>query len=143
MGFIAAIKTCLGKYTDFKGRALRLEFWYFILFVVVISGVLQAVSSLLYFVFGLAVMMPQFAVSARRLHDIGKSGWWQLLGVGFVSASLILELIMIGAFVDLLFLWVVLGCLGFISFLMLVVWYCRKGEGDNRFGTAPVPHTAN
>ena len=142
MNFVTAIKTCLGKYANFKGRALRSEFWYFILFAVVISGVLQAVSGLLYFVFSLAMMLPQLAVSARRLHDIGKSGWWQLLVLGGAWAVAIFELILIGAFVNLR-LWAVLGCLGLIPFLALVVWYCRKGQGDNRFGPAPVPYTAN
>lgn len=114
MDFVTAIKTVFGKYAVFNGRALRSEFWYFQLFVVIVQVVLNAILPPLAGVFGLVVLLPGFAVGARRLHDIGRSGWWQLL-------------------------WVV----PVIGVIVLIVWWATKGEGDNRFGPAPVPHTAN
>ncbi len=83
MNYLDAIKasviTCLQKYADFKGRAGRPEFWWFILATIVGSLVLSMVSVLLSNVFSLALLVPTLAVGARRLHDTGKSGWWQLV----------------------------------------------------------------
>ncbi len=88
MNFGQAISACLGKYATFAGRASRSEFWWFFLFQVLVSIAVAALlgekaSSLA----GLALLLPSLAVATRRLHDIGKSGWWQLLGltgIGFL-----------------------------------------------------------
>ncbi|MDP2676178.1 MAG: DUF805 domain-containing protein [bacterium] len=77
----------LKKYTVFSGRAGRAEFWYFFLYTVLISigidmfsvriwGDKGVVLGLLY---GLAVFLPTLGVTMRRLHDVGKSGWWVLI----------------------------------------------------------------
>ena len=79
MTFQESIRVCFGKYVDFNGVASRPEFWWFALFVFVVCIVLALVSSLLSNLFALATLLPQLAVGARRLHDIGRSGWWQLL----------------------------------------------------------------
>lgn len=79
MTFQESIKVCFNKYVEFEGRAKRPEFWWFVLFTVVTSLVLGAISNALSGIFSLAVFLPSIAVGARRLHDIGKSGWWQLL----------------------------------------------------------------
>lgn len=79
MTFQESIKVCFSKYVVFEGRAKRPEFWWFVLFTVVASLVLGAISNALSGLFSLAVFLPSIAVGARRLHDIGKSGWWQLL----------------------------------------------------------------
>jgi uncharacterized membrane protein YhaH (DUF805 family) len=72
---------CLTQYADFSGRARRKEFWMFFLFnfiFAIVTNVLNAllgiaVISLLYL---LVVFIPNLAVIVRRLHDVGKSGWW-------------------------------------------------------------------
>ena len=83
----------LEQYADFEGRARRAEFWWFNLvlyginIVIVILGavlgeflaVLETVSTVVLWIHGLALLLPQLAVTARRLHDTGKSGWWMLL----------------------------------------------------------------
>lgn len=74
----------LKKYAEFKGRARRKEFWMFFLFNLIISIALGAIGYMLGMEFigslySLAIFIPSLAVGARRLHDIGKSGWWQLL----------------------------------------------------------------
>jgi uncharacterized membrane protein YhaH (DUF805 family) len=79
MTFVDSIRTCLTKYVDFNGVASRSEFWWFMLFVFVVSAALNYVSPLVGGLFGLAMILPELAVGARRLHDTGKSGWLQLL----------------------------------------------------------------
>lgn len=69
----------LKKYTVFTGRARREEFWLFALVSFVISFVLSFLGPL-GFLYSLGVMVPCLALGARRLHDTGRSGWWQLLG---------------------------------------------------------------
>ena len=79
MTFQESIRTCFTKYVGFDGVASRPEFWWFALFVFVVSLVLAMVAPMLGNLFALATLLPQLAVGARRLHDIGKSGWWQFL----------------------------------------------------------------
>src|ERR1700722_2859289 len=79
MNFVDAIKICFVKYAEFKGCASRPEFWWWFLFSVVASLALQVISTNLSGAFTIATLLPSFAVGARRLHDIDRSGWWQLL----------------------------------------------------------------
>src|SRR5688500_6573983 len=80
MDFKQAIITCLrDKYVDFKGRAGRAEFWWFFLFQVIVMVVIGMVSQTIQSIASLALLLPALGVGARRLHDIGKSGWFQLL----------------------------------------------------------------
>jgi uncharacterized membrane protein YhaH (DUF805 family) len=81
MGFIESVQTCLRKYATFDGRAGRSEFWWFVLFTIVASMVVGMVSEMLSGLVSLALFVPSIAVGARRLHDIGKSGWLQLLWI--------------------------------------------------------------
>ena len=72
------------KYADFTGRARRKEFWMFVLFYFIVSIVLGIVDSIIGFqllglLFSLGSLIPSLAIGARRLHDTGRSGWWQLL----------------------------------------------------------------
>lgn len=73
--FGAAITECFNKYATFSGRASRSEFWFFHLFYVIIYLVtfwIPFVNIVVY----LAFLLPTLAVSWRRLHDTGRSGWW-------------------------------------------------------------------
>jgi len=86
------LKVLKEKYATFTGRASREEYWYFtlvnfiisIIFAVVggiigggIGGIISGIGSL----YGLAVLVPGIAVAIRRMHDIGKSGWYLLIGL--------------------------------------------------------------
>jgi uncharacterized membrane protein YhaH (DUF805 family) len=71
-----AILNCFKKFADFKGRSARSEFWYFQLFCVLLSIFLHFISQNLASLAMLIVMLPNLAVSVRRMHDIGRSGWW-------------------------------------------------------------------
>ncbi|MDM1020056.1 DUF805 domain-containing protein [Acinetobacter sp. VNK23] len=80
---------CLKNYVNFNGRARRKEFWFFNLvyfgLLLIISGLFGSQSPLLILLL-LSMFLPALAVSTRRLHDIGKSGWWYLIsftGIGY------------------------------------------------------------
>lgn len=77
--FGEAIKVCFSKYATFSGRASRSEFWWFMLALATAGGVASFVSDVLYLIVLLGAMLPSWAVSARRLHDVNQSGWWLLL----------------------------------------------------------------
>lgn len=79
---IEAVTTCLKKFIDFKGRARRSEFWWFVLFVMIVwwvfssLGMMHAAFSIIGMILSFVLMIPQFAATTRRLHDTGHSGWW-------------------------------------------------------------------
>ena len=82
---------CLQNYANFNGRARRKEYWFFVLFNVIFAVVAAIIDNVLglaskdlgygpiYGLYALAMFIPGLAVSIRRLHDIGKSGWYFLL----------------------------------------------------------------
>ena len=86
------------KYFCFEGRAGRAEFWQFFLvnFIVgIILSVIQQmapkVGGILFLIYWLALLCPTLGCTARRFHDIGKSGWMQLLGlIPFVGGLIVL-----------------------------------------------------
>lgn len=104
MTFVESIQTCFSKYADFSGRASRSEYWWWVLFVFLATMAAGIVSDKLSALFSLAVMLPGLAVGARRLHDIDKSGWLQLL-----------------YFIPL------------IGWIILVYWAVQEGKEPNRF----------
>ncbi|MEZ5752279.1 MAG: DUF805 domain-containing protein [Paracoccaceae bacterium] len=84
MTFTTAIQTCFQKYVTFDGRAARSEFWWFVLFQLIVNVVASGVfgsKSIIALIITLALFLPSLAVGVRRLHDIGKSGWWVLIGL--------------------------------------------------------------
>ncbi|MEM1325509.1 MAG: DUF805 domain-containing protein [Bacteroidota bacterium] len=78
----------LKNYAVFEGRARRSEYWYFYLFTTLISWGLMAVDTAMgledfgiSLIWSLAVMIPFLAVAVRRMHDVGKSGWFILIPI--------------------------------------------------------------
>ena len=159
---------CLKHYADFSGRATRSEFWYFRLFnflieigiyliVLAIKEVIGIDLGFLRFVYPIALFIPYLAVTARRLHDTNRSGWWQLLTI--ITGLIMYGFVMIFAYL-LCFcaIWgedmsgfsifmeeKQLSILLFVSIIchigaeiLLLVWYCRDSQqGVNRFGPNP------
>jgi uncharacterized membrane protein YhaH (DUF805 family) len=88
--FFEAIRVCLAKYADFEGRASRAEFWWFALFVLLAASALTYLSEVLGGFFLVLVLLPLLAAGARRLHDTGRSGWWQLFLLAPVGGLVVL-----------------------------------------------------
>ena len=76
-----AVETCVArKYADFEGKATRSEFWYFMLFCVLINALLAFVAEWAAGAFFLAMLVPSVAAGTRRLRDTGRSPkWWFLM----------------------------------------------------------------
>jgi uncharacterized membrane protein YhaH (DUF805 family) len=120
MNFQQAVQSVFSNYANFRGRACRSEFWWFQLFLLV-GGIVAALLDLfantnllggspLATLFWLATIIPDLAVTVRRLHDTDSSGWWILLGL-----------------------------IPLIGMVVLIVWWCQKGSrGYNRFGADPL-----
>lgn len=88
MEFMQSVKRNMttGAYKQISGRASRSEYWWFVLFTVIataVAGVLDVLlpGDLLQTLLGLATLIPGIALGVRRMHDIGKSGWWLLIGL--------------------------------------------------------------
>ena len=86
MGFGDAVRVCLRKYATFSGRASRPEYWWFVLFLFLVTGAAAAVDGVIFgasadasaplsTVIGLTTLLPSLAAAFRRLHDTGRLGW--------------------------------------------------------------------
>ena len=91
----------LKKYAVFNGRARRTEYWMFFLFNLIITLALSFIEGLfggpgvLSMLYSLAVLVPSLAVGARRLHDTGRSGWWQLISLIPLIGAIVLIVFMV------------------------------------------------
>lgn len=121
MSFFQAIESCLRKYAVFAGRAPRSEFWFWQLLQILVTGSLTVIEqgssttaagpvlSIIATLVSLAFVVPAVAVGARRLHDVDRSGWWQLAALTVVGV------------------------------IPLLYWSCVRGTaGPNRFGPDPL-----
>ncbi len=111
------LKVVRDNFSNFKGRAGRPEYWYFVLFNVIVNVILgyvlrlasPTVSYIVSSIYGLAVLVPSLAVTVRRLHDLGKGGGW--------------------IFVSLIPL---------VGSIWLIILLASRGEAtENRFGNIP------
>jgi uncharacterized membrane protein YhaH (DUF805 family) len=121
MGFTDAIKTGFQKYIGFSGRAARSEYWYWVLFVILVQIVAWLIDMTLFgfnttgvnpigALASLALFLPGLAVSIRRLHDIDRVGWW-----------------------------IFLALIPIVGAIVLIYWACLRGTvGANRFGPDPL-----
>lgn len=119
-----AARSVLSKYATFSGRASRSEFWLWVLFTLILMAITRLVDATvvgpmlgfgsfqpeagqpLSLLVSLALLLPSVAVAARRLHDIGYSAWWLL--IGFIPI---------------------------IGVLVLIYFYVQPSEETNSFGS--------
>ncbi len=91
-----SVQTCLTKFADFSGSASRPEYWWFAFAQMLASSVLSAISPLISSAIFLVLLVPSLAAGARRLHETGRSGWWQLLWLlpvlGWIACIVLLAL---------------------------------------------------
>jgi len=118
MTFVQAIQSGFKNYVNFQGRAIRSEFWWFILFYLIIicvpeylayhelsSGHPGAFSGVVDLI-ALAFLLPNLGLAVRRLHDTGRSGWWVLIGL-----------------------------IPIVGWILVIIWYCTPGTvGPNKYG---------
>ena len=132
MGFIDSIKSGFIRYVDFTTRSSPSEYWWWILFAWLTAIILIVVNSILFgptieqsnsgeiiqsydggilgSIFVLVVLIPTISITCRRLHDIEKSGWWQLIGI-----------------------------IPLVGWLIMLIWLIRPGYfGENMFGANPL-----
>jgi uncharacterized membrane protein YhaH (DUF805 family) len=109
--FLDVIKN---KYAQFDGRARREEYWMYFLFYILIYigiGIVGYMIHMMFLdsIFSLALLIPSIAVTARRLHDINRSGWWQLIGI-----------------------------IPIIGWIIVIIWYATdSNSGSNQYGPNP------
>lgn len=150
--FGEAIRIGFNKFVDFNGRASRSEYWFFVLFGFLINAgtsildvgifgptaTVQPLSTLT----SLVLLLPQLAVSVRRLHDTDRSGWWifggMIVGIvfGFIAGFAIASAGPYGAPDEGTLLILGIAGIAFLAYvIVLLVFYCQKGTlGPNRFG---------
>lgn len=122
MSFGQAVSTVFSKYATFSGRARRREYWWWYLFITLVGivaniidraaglnfGDTTAAGGWVSGIAGLALFIPTFAVSIRRLHDTSKSGWWILIGL-----------------------------IPLVGWLILLYFYVTDSDADNQYGPYP------
>jgi len=117
LSFGEAVRSALiNKYCCFSGRAARSEYWWFYLFTFLIGLALEfimnmsgTVGSILSYLVCLALILPQLGVGVRRMHDIGKSGWWILINL-----------------------------IPLVGWILWIVWCCKDSQmTDNVYGPVP------
>jgi uncharacterized membrane protein YhaH (DUF805 family) len=117
MNFAQAITSGFRNYVTFSGRAMRSEYWYWVLFTI-IGGIVTVILDHAVFsdsdysplnaIFNLLCFLPSLAIAVRRLHDIDRTGWWLLIA------------------------------LTGIGIIVLIVWACQKSDpAPNAYGPAP------
>lgn len=122
VSFSQAVRMAFDSYCRFQGRSSRSEYWWWVLFVAILSFCIGIIEGILGFsmtavqatsgILSLALLLPGLGLSVRRLHDINKSGWWILLGL----------IPVVGA-------------------IVLIIWFAQNSQmQDNQYG--PVPNMA-
>jgi len=132
MNITQAVSSVFRNYATFQGRAPRSEYWWWTVFSILVSWVTTFIDSLLFSsigffhiggeptftpittLVGLALIVPAIAVSVRRFHDLGRTGWWLLIGLTGIGT------------------------------LVIFFWFMVKGDaGPNRYGPDPLGETGD
>jgi uncharacterized membrane protein YhaH (DUF805 family) len=162
MTFTQAVRSALTSYATFSGRARRSEYWWFYLFTLLVGVATSLIDALLNAAFNneigiagvitsLALLLPTLAVTSRRLHDTGRTGWWMLLPAIPLVATIVVA---IAALFSVLFsadaggtpapaliaLLVACVLLTLTAGIVLTVFLClNSSPGPNKYGPSPKP----
>ena len=153
MGFGEAIRSCFGKYASFRGRARRSEYWYFTLFIFLITIPATIIDAALFpgtgvgsatrngpvgSLISLATFLPSLSVAVRRLHDTNWSGWVYGGLFLYLIACVVLLIVQVnfGAGIKIAGLIAAAGGVAYIIFLFVLM--VRNGTaGPNKYGPDP------
>ena len=145
-------KRPIQKYSDFTGRAPRAEYWWYTLAVIVaaiVIGIVEGILGLdgtvgpyglLSLVFMLALLVPGLAVTARRLHDTNRSGWWMLIAVVPYALMAVLGIMAAtsGSAMGALAVVGLFSIVALIGAIALLVFMVLPGtRGPNKYGPDP------
>ncbi len=115
MNIVTATKLAFNKAFDYETRSSRSEYWwyqlsYFILVIIAeLAGYAIGLYEIIYYIAEVALLVPAISLAVRRLHDIGMSGWWNLIAISI------------------------------IGLIPLLIWYVTPGHvGSNKFGENPL-----
>lgn len=152
MTFEQSIKTCFKKYAVFSGRASRSEYWWWALFDFLGFFLISIFDNAIFDIspkewgpfsalFWLITFLPYFAVTARRLHDINRTGWWVVYWPLIMLAPIFIVLLFFPDIsedsADNIWFLVIVGVV--ICIIWQIVWFASRGtQGDNRFGPDPL-----
>jgi uncharacterized membrane protein YhaH (DUF805 family) len=149
-------KVVFENYANFKGRARRSEYWYFILANLIFSILTMIIDEMLHLkfgpsnsgilnsVYGILLFIPGLAVSVRRLHDIGKSGWLLLISYAVMIIAVVglfvtsMSAIMGGGLPTLGAGFIVAILIILAVAIWLLILFCKEGDqGTNKYGADP------
>src|SRR5580698_886742 len=144
MNFWKAVASGFSNYVKFSGRAVRSEYWYWVLFVSMVSiatvlfdvAIVKHRHGPLESVWHLVTFLPGFAVAVRRLHDIDRSGWW--IGLLPIVAGICFAMLLVFALRSTVLL-IMMAFIVICVFPVLIYWFCQPGTpGPNRYGADPL-----
>ena len=106
-------KAAFKQYADFNGRTKRKDYWMFVLFYLLFNIAAKLLDwslnvDFVSVIYSLILLLPCLSMSARRLHDTGRTGWWQLIML-----------------------------IPIIGLLVLIYFYIQNSQGDNQYGYKP------
>jgi len=115
LGFVDAIKLFFQNFTNFNGRSRRSEYWWVCLFNMIVGFIIGMILPDFSWIWSVIILVPTLSLCVRRLHDIGKSGWWYLVVM-----------------------------IPLVGGIIMIVWFCQDSHpGQNQWGYSPKYPTQN
>ena len=135
MSFTESISSVFSKYATFSGRARRSEFWWFYLFNVLVNFVLGLINvKIITSLWSLAILLPSLAVTVRRLHDTGKSGWYILIPIVVAIIACVIIVLAEASVAGMIIAYAMI----IVVMILYIIWLVKDSQpGDNQYGPNP------